>query len=126
MALAFPDVEQVLVAYLKDNLDGTYVSVKKATPDTDPAPERQVVIAVGYNAEKDRVLRNASLTVDCYALGYIEANDLALAVEYLLRQATVGPIKAVDVRVGPVRVSDESQYEKRSIDAGLVVKGYEL
>lgn len=126
--IIYPDLETVLVGYLKDELDDTvYVSVKAAPADTDPMPATQVIVSVSPSAEKTPVTRYANVLVECYGLTYSAANELGLYVEALLRNATTtGHIKSVEVLVGPVRIADESAYEKRNISAEVVIKAASL
>lgn len=126
--IIYPDLETSLVAYLKADLgEGVYVSVKAAPADTDPMPEYQVIVTVAPSAEKTPVTRFANVMVECYALTYQGANELGLYVEALLRNAiTTDHIKSVQILLGPVRIADESAYEKRNISAEVVTKAASL
>lgn len=122
--IIYPDIETVLVGYLKADFgDGVYVSVKTAPADVNPKPEFQVIVNVSPTAQKTPVTRYANVLVECYGLTYSGANELGLYVEALLREATsTGQIKKVEILVGPTRTADDSVYEKRSISAEVVIK----
>jgi len=134
MALIFPDIEKVLVAYFDDALaavgtelaSDVRVATKHSQPDEE-LPEKQIVIIVAYNSESDaRVTRLATATIEVYAEDYATANALGLLVDSLIRQATGPEIKRAEVRLGPVRTTEEGKQERRSLDVQLVVKGFEI
>lgn len=126
MSIIYTDIEKTLVAHLKTALgSGVHVGTKKVAPDlTQPA--QQVVIQVSWAGQKTLVTRYAGVVLDIYADGDIAASDLALLVEAHLRTATVSPIKQVNIISGPVRLGDETEQEKRSISAEVVVKATDL
>lgn len=131
--LVFPDVEKLVVAYLKNKLQtyggslaaGVTVATKKVAPDA-AQPAKQIVVQFAYNREQNLVTRVGSLTLDVYANDYGTANDLALLVEALIRGLAGGLIKKVEVALGPVRTAEASEQEKRSLDVQLIVAGIEL
>jgi hypothetical protein len=133
MAVIFPDVEVTLVTYLNSALAGigseltnnVRVATKKAQPD-EVQPAKQIVVTAAYNGEVSYVTKIASVTLEVYATDYSTASNLGLLVESLIRGATGEQIKRVIVRLGPVREVEESDYEKRSIDAEIIVKGTDL
>lgn len=133
MPVIFPDAELVLVQHLNTALlaQGTplasnvRVATKVAPPDVT-RPAKQVVINVGYSEETNYVLKRATATVDVYATTYQTASDLARLVDALIRDATGEEIKQVTVRLGPVRTTEETDYERRSLDVELVVKATDL
>jgi hypothetical protein len=123
----FPDIEVSLVTYLKSALVGANepnvrVGTKKSQPD-QTRPVEQVVVIASYDFEVEYVTKNATATIEVYANSYARANRLGLLVESLIRGAVGEEIKRVRVRLGPVRTTDESDQERRSIDVELVVKG---
>jgi hypothetical protein len=126
----FPDVEVVLVSYFNSALaalatplsNGVRVGTKKAQPD-QAQPAKEIVINVGYNEEVEYVTKVATVTLEVYANDYGTASQLGLLTEALIRNATGSTIKKVEVRLGPVRTTEEGQQERRSIDVELVVKG---
>ena len=120
----FPDLEAIIVAYLKSVLD-TQIFVATKKPIGDNQPAKQVIIKAAYNGERERMLRVASLTMHVYAQGDIEATDLALLVEAHMRDFHDSSIKSARLVLGAVRLPEESLMEKRGIDIELIVKGHE-
>ena len=94
------------------------VSVKKSKENN----LKEVIITANYIDEVTRVHRNATAVLDIYAPTYGEANSLSLTVESLIREATVGGIKKVEVVLGPTRTTELTQSERRSISVDLVIK----
>lgn len=130
MAVIFPDIEKTLVAYLNDVLPdhgapGVRVGTKKAQPDQEQ-PGKEIVLTAAYNAEQDYVRKTASVTVEIYADTYANANALSLLVAALMPGCVGDEIKLAEVRLGPVRIGEDSTQEKRYLDVGLVVKGTDL
>lgn len=128
MAVTFPDVEKTIVAYLKASLTTTdfasaHVGVKRAEPDTKPYPTEQVVVNVAFGSERDFVVKNATLVLDCYSTDYGRASTLGLLVESIIRGIVGTQIKSASVIMGPVRRVDDTKEELRSIDVQLVIKG---
>jgi len=123
----FPDIEVTLVSYLKSALtsageSSVRVATKKAQPD-DTQPTEQVVVIAAYNYEVEFVTKVATVTLEVYANTYARANTLGLLVESLIRGAVGEHIKKVDVRLGPVRTTEEGEQERRSLDVEVIVKG---
>lgn len=126
MAIIYPDVEKTLVAHLKSALGSTvYVATKKAPADATQ-PQKQVVVSVALAGDKTPVSRFAGVVVEVYADTYAEASTLALLTEAYLRTCTGEHIKSVDIIAGPIRLGDETEQEKRSISAEVVVKATNL
>lgn len=129
----FPDVELLLVEYLQTQLDlqattlasNVRVATKVAPPNIT-RPAKQLVVNASYSQEFDFVLKRATVTLDVYASNYADATNLGLLVEALVRGATGTQIKAVTVLLGPVRTTEETDYERRSLDVEVVVKGTDL
>lgn len=125
----FPDIEKTLVSYFNTALaahtSGVRVGTIKAKPD-DEQPEKELVITVAYGSEDNYVVKTATVTLEVYARTYEDANTLALLIESLVRGCTGEEIKRAEVRLGPVRLGDEADYEKRFIDVELIVKGTTL
>jgi hypothetical protein len=132
-AIIYPDIEKIIVAFLKAELDSlsdplaanVRVATKKAAPDLDQ-PAKQVVVVGAYDGTLDGPLRSANLVLDVYAADYDTASSLALLVAALIVQCIGDPIKRAVVTVGPVRLTDETPEEKRSISVDLTVKGSHL
>lgn len=121
--IIFSDLEIILVDYLKEQLEAidmadVKVSVKKSKENN----LKEVIITANYIDEVTRVHRNATAVLDIYAPTYGEANSLSLTVEALIREATVGDIKKVEVVLGPTRTTELTQSERRSISVDLVIK----
>lgn len=126
MAVIFPDAEKVIVAYLKQVLpNDVHVAVKKPAPEAQVS-QKQVVVNLAYNEERWFVTKLASLTLDCYAETYDEANALGLLTEALIRESVGEVIKRAIVRLGPVRTTELGQQERRSLDVELVIAGSQL
>lgn len=128
MAVIFPDIEKVLVSYFNTALAGQNVRVGTihSQPDEN-TPAKQVVINTAYGVETEqKVTKEATVTLDIYADTYSDANALGLLVEALIRDSVGQDIKRVEVRLGPVRTTEQSEQERRSIDVSLIIKGTEL
>jgi hypothetical protein len=126
MAVLFPDVEKILIAFLKQSLpEDVYVSVKKPAPEAQASP-KQVIVNLSYNQERWFVTKLCSLTLECYAESYDDANALGLLTEALIRESVGEVVKRVTVRLGPVRTTEEGQQERRSLDVELVIAGSNL
>lgn len=132
--LIFPDIEKVLVAYFQAALEdyGTdlasnvRVATKHSQPDEN-TPDKQIVIVGAYNNETTaRVTRVGTVTIDVYADDYGTASELALLVEALVRGCTGNEIKLAEVRLGPIRTSEEGMQERRSLDVAVIIKGNEI
>lgn len=122
--ITFPDIEAIFVPLLAAEFDGSgyRVSVKKTPPD-ETQPDFELVVVAAYGAEENYVTKLATLTLEIYAKTYANANSFALAVEAFIRTCTGEQIKRVTVLLGPIRIDETSQLEKRGIDVELVVKG---
>lgn len=121
--IIFSDIETVLVEHMKQkfnelNMDDIIVSVKKSKQNG----LKEVIITGNYNDEFTPVHRSASAVIDVYAPTYGEANSLSLIVEALIREATVGDIKKVEVVLGPTRTTELTESERRSISVDLIIK----
>ena len=133
MAVIFPDIEKTLVSYLSAALaangsstaQNVRVGTIKAQAD-ETTPAKEVVVTAAYNREQNYVTKTASVTLEVYAADYKTANELSLLVEALIRGCTGEEIKMAEVRMGPVRIAEDSTQEKRYLDVGLVVKGKDL
>ena len=125
MTVIYPDIEQSLVAYFNDALAGQNVrvgTIHSLPGETTPA--KQLVLTVAYGRETEqRVTKDASLTLEVYANTYQDASTLGLLVEALVRDCVGEHIKRAEVVLGPVRTTEDSTQEKRSLDVALVVKG---
>lgn len=131
MAVIFPDVEPIIVAYLQDSLDAAYsdhvvhVATKKAQPDDDQ-PDVDVVINVAYNDVMNYVTRNASAVIEVFADDYALASNVARYVASVIPNCVGDEIKKAEVRLGPIRDLDETTQEKRNLDIALIIKGSDV
>lgn len=125
--VSYPDIEKLLVAYFNTALGAEEITVatKHSQPDEDN-PAAQLVIQASYGRTITQVTREVNITLDVYADSYAEANRLALLVETLSKEAASGYIKYAEVRLGPVRTTEESEQERRSLDVLMILKGYDL
>jgi hypothetical protein len=128
MAVIYPDIETTLVTHFKSVLSGVYIATKKHPPTKTAAqmPDKQLVIQVSYANDRDAVTKFAGVVLDVYAPDDITASNLALEVEAKLRNSIGAVIKKVDIIAGPIRLGDETEQEKRSISAEVVVKATNL
>jgi hypothetical protein len=128
MAVLFPDIEKTLVAYFLScpELDGVRVATIHSQPD-ETTPDKQLVITASYGAETtSKVTKDATVTLEAYADSYEDASTLGLTVEALVRGCVGEEIKYAEVRLGPVRTTEETQQERRSLDVAMIVKGTDL
>lgn len=125
MAVIYSDIETTLVSHLKTALPDVYIATKKSAPDK-AQPEKQIVITVSWAGDKEQVLKYAGVVLDVYADTDIGCTNLALLAEAHLRAATVGSIKKVVIIAGPIRQTEETAQEKRSISAEVTVQATSL
>lgn len=134
MAVLFPDLEPLLVDGLRDALAasgraeaaGARVATRKAPADLSPRPTREVVLTAAYGATLDKVRREANVVIEVYADDYATASALAVLVAALVPELAGDPIKKAEINLGPIRLLEESEQEKRSMTAELIVKGSAL
>lgn len=130
MAVIFPDIEPLIVEFLTESLatvtdTDVRVGTKKLPPEA-PVPEAEVVVVGNYTGTADVVRQEATLTIDVYSADYATASDIGLLVGALIVQIPGEHIKRAVVSLGPVRLTDESPLEKRSLSVDLIVKGSTL
>ena len=120
----YPDIEELIIDYLKDNLltITEYSDVRIGHTKSKNDNLSEVIVTGSYNRDLSEVHRSASLVLEVYANTYEKASTLALIVDSLIREATVDAIKKVEVTVGPIRLAEASTSEKRSLSVDLVVK----
>lgn len=133
MAVIFPDIEQLIVQFLNSELaslsDPLAANVRVGTTKLPPefdTPEKEVVVVANYSGSLDKVRATATATVEVYSLDYETASSLALLIGALIVGIPGESVKRAVVTLGPVRLSDESPLEKRSLSVDLVVKGSTL
>lgn len=129
--LIFPDIEKAVVAYFNEALaavdtelaSNVRVGTIHSQPD-ETTPAKQIVIVGAYNSETPfKVTREGTLTIDVYADDYATASALGLLVEALVRECTGDVIKRAEVRLGPVRTTEDTTQERRSLDVQVIIKG---
>jgi hypothetical protein len=120
----YPDVEELIISYLKDTLliKPGYSAVRIGHTKSKNDSLSEVIVTGSYNRDLSKVHRSASLVLEVYSDTYEKSSTLALIVDSLIREATVDAIKKVEVTVGPVRLAEASTSEKRSLSVDLVVK----
>lgn len=129
----FPDIEKTLVAYFNSALAGVgtelasnvRVATKKAQPD-DEQPAKEIVITASYDNEDNYVLKSGIVTIQVFADSYEAANQLSLLVESLSRGCVGEEIKRAEVRLGPVRMAEATEQEKRYLELAVQIKGTNL
>jgi hypothetical protein len=128
-----PDIEAIIVAYLNTRLadvgdplaDDVRVGTIKIPPgETQPA--KQVVVTANYTSSREHVLRDATATLEVYATGYATASALGLLVAAIIVGISGTQVKRAVVTLGPVRTTEESPAEKRSISVDFTVRGSNL
>lgn len=130
MTVIFPDIEPVIVEFLTNSLaTATDLNVRVGTkklPPNSTIPDAEVVVVGNYTGTVDIVRQEATLTIDVYSPQYATASEIGLLVGALIVQIPGEYIKRAVVTLGPVRLTDESPLEKRSLTVDLIVKGSTL
>lgn len=133
MAIIFPDLETILVSFLKQALSSSSSpiaqNVRIATqhvPGGTAPVEKQILVHASYNADQTEVSKFATAVLDIYANESVEATELALHVAAVIQSCTGSQIKRSTIRLGPVRTTEKGQQERRSLDIELVVLGSEF
>jgi hypothetical protein len=133
-AVIFPDVEKVLVAAFKSELDerdesyaiNVHVATKKPPPDKKPYPKRMVIIRSDGGPKVDWVRKIERIGITIWADTYADASDLARLVEALSTTLTGEQIKLATVVLSPTRVDEAGPQECRYLTLELIVKGSTL
>lgn len=133
MTVIFPDIEKLLVAYLVSVLANSSDPVSENVrvgavklPADATRPSKEVVIVGAYNRTLDPVRRAATVVIEVHADTYDDASRLALLISALVVECTGADIKRALVSLGPVRLIEATEQEKRSMTVELVVKGSTL
>lgn len=130
MAIIFPDVEKLIVSYLRTALDERGMNdVRVGTIKTSPGdnqPDAEVVITGAYTGSLDYLRGDATLTVEVYAGNYQDASELALIIGALVVEVPRDQVKRCVVSLGPVRTTEQGQQERRSLSVDLIVKGQDF
>lgn len=128
MAIIYSDLDATIIDYLKTNIlsipewTNVLIGIKKSLNDDTT----EIVVTSAYNTDITKVTRGATLVLEVYAPDFETANTLSLVVDSVIRDATVGDIKKVEVARGPIRLAEASSSEKRSLSVDLVVKATQL
>lgn len=128
MSIIYSDLDATIIDYLKTNIlsipewTNVLIGVKKSLNDN----ANEIIVTSSYNGDITKVTRSASLVLEIYAHDFETANTLSLVVDSIIRNATVGDIKKVEVAIGPVRTTEASSAEKRSLSVDLVVQATQI
>jgi hypothetical protein len=133
MTVVFPDIEPLLVEYISDRLtiidteltSDVRVATIKAPADLGPF-SKEIVVTASYNTTLDKVRREANAVLEIYADDYATASGLAALIAGVIVDIPHDPIKRAEISLGPVRITEESPQEKRSLTVDFVVKGSDL
>jgi hypothetical protein len=133
-AVVFPDVEKVLVAGLKAELEeraesyaqDVYVATKKPAADQNPYPARIIVVRSDGGPKLDWVRKSERIGITIWANTYSDASDLARLIEALSITMTGESIKLSQVILSPVRVDEAGPQECRYMTLELITKGSTL
>lgn len=130
MPVIFPDIEKLIVSHLNLVLvqhGETNVRVGTIKASAGSAhQEKEVVVTAGYTSTEDVVRRSATATLEVYADTYSTASSLALLVAALITSIVGDDVKRAEVTLGPVRTTEASQQEKRSMTVEFIVKGADI
>lgn len=133
-AVIFPDVEKVLVAALKAELEtreesyaeNVYVATIKPAADHTPYPARIIVVRSDGGPKLDWVRKSERIGITVWADTYADASDLARLIEALSITMTSDSIKLSQVVLSPVRVDEAGPQECRYMTLELITKGSTL
>lgn len=133
MTITYPDIEVLIVDYLVTRLaalsDPVADDVRVGTIKTAPGstqPAKEIVVTANYTSTSEVMIRNATATIEVYAAGYATASALGLLTSAIIIDITGLHIKKAEVTLGPVRTTEDSPAEKRSISVDFIVKGHSL
>jgi hypothetical protein len=133
-AVIFPDVEKVLVAAVKAELEArsetyaqdVHVSTIKPAADLVPYPTRIIVIRADGGPKLDWVRKSERVGIQIWANTYADASDLARLIEALSVTMTGESIKLSQVVLSPIRVDEAGPQECRYMTLELITKGSTL
>jgi hypothetical protein len=131
MTVIFPDIEPLIVDFYDQKiaesteyvLQDVRVGTKKLPPGTGMV--NQIIVTAGYGQTINKVMREATVTVDVFADGYGDASSIASLAAGFSPDLADDPIKFAVVSLGPIRVQEESKQERRSFTVDLIVKGFD-
>jgi hypothetical protein len=133
-AVIFPEIEKVLVAAIKAELDSraeiysanVHVATKKPAPDVKPYPGRIIVIRSDGGNQLDWIRKIERVGITIWADDYSQASDLARLIEALAITLTGNEIKLSRIMMSPVRVDEAGPQECRYLTLELITKGSTL
>lgn len=133
-AVIFPDIEKVLVAAIKAELDDrsesyaqdVVVATKKPAPDVSPYPSRIVTVRSDGGPKLDWVRKSERVGITIWADTYADASNLARLIEALSITMTGEHIKLMQVILSPIRIDEPGTQECRYLTLELITKGSTL
>jgi hypothetical protein len=133
-AVIFPEIEKVLVAAIKTELDSrsepyaedVYVATKKPAADVNPYPARIVTIRSDGGSQLDWIRKSELVGITIWANDYAQASDLARLIEALAITLTGNEIKLSRIMMSPVRIDEAGPQECRYLTLELITKGSTL
>lgn len=133
-AVIFPEIEKVLVAAIKSELDSrietysanVHVATKKPAPDVKPYPGRIVVVRSDGGNQLDWVRKLERVGITIWADSYSDASELARLLEALAITLTGDEIKLARIMMSPVRIDEAGPQECRYLTMELITKGSTL
>jgi hypothetical protein len=133
-AVIFPDIEKVLVAAIKNELNArsesyaqnVHVSTIKPAADVKPYPSRIVTIRSDGGPKVDWVRKLERIGINVWADTYADASNLARLIEALSVTLTGDEIKLSRVALSPTRIDEAGPQEARYLTLELIVKGSTL
>lgn len=128
--IIFPDVELVVVDYLRTALAARPESFADATVDIrvpPTMPARLVQVRRDGGVRLDGIREAARTTLNIYAETEADVADLTRLCRALLWAAPNGsPIVRVNDGSGPVAIPDESNRKRRFFTVEVIVRGADL
>ncbi|HKY57663.1 MAG TPA: hypothetical protein VJL80_06470 [Aeromicrobium sp.] len=129
-AIVFPDVELVVVEYLRAALAARPESFADAKVDIrvpSTVPPRLVWVRRDGGTRQEATREVARVSINIFAGTEADATDLARLVRALLWAAPDGdPILRVNDFSGPVAIPDESQRKRRFFGVEVHIRGENL
>lgn len=137
-AVIFDDVELWATGYLRTALaarsetytTGLYVGASMPNNAETGEPERRprmVLVRRDGGGQSQQVLDNPRLSIDCWALTWSDATNLARMTAALIQSAPGNAnVKRVVMTTGPTRIADPSRQPRVYTTFDLVVKGTDL
>jgi hypothetical protein len=133
-AVIFPDIEKVLVAGIKAELDSrsesyaqdVVVATIKPSPSVSPYPSRIITIRSDGGPKLDWVRKLERVAITIWADTYSDASDLARLIEALSITLTGDQIKLSQVILSPIRIDEAGPQECRYMTLELTTKGSTL